>query len=359
LLAGGTVVAALVAATLAGFSGTAPAAPEIPQIGPGYSENTAGVTCIQKVLGVDPTPAPYGTFGTLTYEAVKGFQGQHGLPQIGGVGPATGALLIPLAPSGCAAHLPSGPGIEQPPQAADADEQRSYPGCPLLLEGNQNRCVERLQHDLNAVNSSYNLPETGFFGPLTRTAVLDFQGRNKLPADGNVGSETADLLADQATSSSFVPSPRPGAPLSPINPDSDVLAERCPPQQYATIAEYLTGASAPPNCFPYQPDIEDTEAGRRALDPFSDGCSGRSWEDDLFFDRNDACSTHDYGYDLIRFGVDTFGESNVDNYFYQDMIADCEARVRFFEDVCLDSAGAYRAGVRFGSARPGDHISTS
>ena len=201
LLAGGTVVAALVAATLAGFSGTAPAAPEIPQIGPGYSENTAGVTCIQKVLGVDPTPAPYGTFGTLTYEAVKGFQGQHGLPQIGGVGPATGALLIPLAPSGCAAHLPSGPGIEQPPQAADADEQRSYPGCPLLLEGNQNRCVERLQHDLNAVNSSYNLPETGFFGPLTRTAVLDFQGRNKLPADGNVGSETADLLADQATSS--------------------------------------------------------------------------------------------------------------------------------------------------------------
>lgn len=84
------------------------------------------------------------------------------------------------------------------PAAADDTENRSYPGCPLLLEGQTSSCVERLQRDLNAVDPDYALPETGFFGPATRTAVLDFQGRRRLPADGNVGGLTADALAREA-----------------------------------------------------------------------------------------------------------------------------------------------------------------
>jgi peptidoglycan hydrolase-like protein with peptidoglycan-binding domain len=32
------------------------------------------------------------------------------------------------------------------------------------------------------------------FGPSTRIAVLDFQGRHGLPADGNVGGATADMI---------------------------------------------------------------------------------------------------------------------------------------------------------------------
>jgi len=254
------------------------------------------------------------------------------------------------------------------PAFAHENETRSYPDCPLLVEGDSGDCVARLQHDLNMVNTYYNLPQTGFFGVLTRTAVLDFQGRNGLDADGNVGGETTDVLADQASPEDFVQSPRPGPPLEssepapyqaapPVNPGSEILAERCPPQEYATLDAYLSGEVASPNCFPYQPDIEETKTGRRALDPFTDGCSGRSWEDDAFFDRNDACATHDYGYDLIRFGVDSFGESDVDNYFYEDMLADCEDRI--FEAVCVDSAQFYRAGVRFGSAKPGDTISVS
>ncbi|MEJ2866440.1 peptidoglycan-binding domain-containing protein [Actinomycetospora sp. OC33-EN08] len=76
------------------------------------------------------------------------------------------------------------------------DQDRSYPGCPLLLEGQRHECVARLQRDLTAEHPEYDLPGTTLFGPATRTAVLDFQGRHDLPADGNVGAETADLLAD-------------------------------------------------------------------------------------------------------------------------------------------------------------------
>lgn len=255
------------------------------------------------------------------------------------------------------------------PAFAHENETRSYPDCPLLIEGDSGGCVARLQRDLNMMNTYYNLPQTGFFGVLTRTAVLDFQGRNGLDADGNVGGETADVLADQASLGDFVQSPRPGPPLKsielapyqaapPVNPESEILAERCPPQEYATLDAYLSGAVAPPNCFPYQPDIEETKAGQRALDPFTDGCSGPGWEDDTFFDRNDACATHDYGYDLIRFGVDSFGESDVDNYFYEDMLADCEGRIA--EPICVDSAQTYRVIVgRGGTAKPGDPISAS
>ena len=45
----------------------------------------------------------------------------------------------------------------------------------------------------------YDLTPDGKFGRLTRIAVLDFQGRNHLPADGNVGPVTANALLDQTS----------------------------------------------------------------------------------------------------------------------------------------------------------------
>lgn len=86
----------------------------------------------------------------------------------------------------------------------------SFPGCPLLVEAaSTGPCVERLQRSLNEVNADYDLPVTGFFGRSTRVAVLDFQGRNGLGADGNVGSDTARALARQAGEHGSVASPRP------------------------------------------------------------------------------------------------------------------------------------------------------
>jgi peptidoglycan hydrolase-like protein with peptidoglycan-binding domain len=76
--------------------------------------------------------------------------------------------------------------------------ERGLAGCPKLSEGDQSDCVRQLQHALNTVNSAYNLKEDSKFGPDTRVAVLDFQGRNHLGADGLVGATTADELARQA-----------------------------------------------------------------------------------------------------------------------------------------------------------------
>jgi peptidoglycan hydrolase-like protein with peptidoglycan-binding domain len=85
-----------------------------------------------------------------------------------------------------------------PAAAANDDANvRSFPGCPLLIERFSGDCVVQLHRALNSVNSAYGLTEDGKFGPMTRIAVLDFQGRNHLGADGNVGGITADELLRQ------------------------------------------------------------------------------------------------------------------------------------------------------------------
>jgi hypothetical protein len=86
--------------------------------------------------------------------------------------------------------------------------ERGFPGCPKLSEGDESDCVEQMQKALNAVNSAYNLRPDGKFGPDTRIAVLDFQGRNHLGADGVIGTITADELVRQAQQKGWVATPR-------------------------------------------------------------------------------------------------------------------------------------------------------
>ena len=97
---------------------------------------------------------------------------------------------------------------------ASAAARESFPGCPVLIEGQSGKCVRALQVYLNIDNVSYDLTEDSRFGPTTRIAVLDFQGRNRLPADGNVGPITANALIERAqqvriANDSFVNSPVP------------------------------------------------------------------------------------------------------------------------------------------------------
>jgi peptidoglycan hydrolase-like protein with peptidoglycan-binding domain len=61
-----------------------------------------------------------------------------------------------------------------PAYAQSANE--SFPGCPLLLEGQSSECVRALQGYLNLDNYGYRLAEDGNFGPGTQIAVLDYQG---------------------------------------------------------------------------------------------------------------------------------------------------------------------------------------
>jgi len=81
--------------------------------------------------------------------------------------------------------------------------------CPLLLEGDTSDCVAAMQTELNAVNGGYHLNPDRSFGADTRIALLDFQGRNHLGADGNAGPETLRLLQQQYEAKS------PSAPVAP------------------------------------------------------------------------------------------------------------------------------------------------
>lgn len=62
---------------------------------------------------------------------------------------------------------------------------------PIRL-GAQNDAVRQLQRALAQLG--YSLKETGYFGGATDTAVVDFQKRHGLTADGIVGAQTAAAL---------------------------------------------------------------------------------------------------------------------------------------------------------------------
>lgn len=238
---------------------------------------------------------------------------------------------------------------------ADEDEARSFADCPLLVEGDEGECVERLQRDLNLLPTGYDLPETGYFGARTRIAVLDFQGRNDLDADGNVGGETADALIDQLS----VQSPRTGGVQagSEAPPGRESTGHRCTERSDPTTDDYLSGRQCPPAGFPYAPEIVDTRNGQRALDPFDDGCSGPLvTEDQLYFDFNQACETHDYAYDLVRWGGTLLDEHAADAYFERDLRAACANRSALFKPACHASASGYAYFVQAGTPRAKDGI---
>ena len=98
----------LLAGTASAEEPTAVGGPQVP-IGPGYSDNHTGVTCIQKFLGVAMGGSPYGTFGNATYRAVKTFQADHGGLEVdGAVGVETAqAMLAAGMPASCRAAMPT------------------------------------------------------------------------------------------------------------------------------------------------------------------------------------------------------------------------------------------------------------
>lgn len=104
-----------------------------------------------------------------------------------------------------------------PAAGASAVPSRSFVGCPYLYEnGPAGPCVARLQDSLNAVNDGYQLTADGQFGASTRIAVLDFQGRNGLGADGLVGGGTADELERQVQERATPVTPPVPPQLSPF-----------------------------------------------------------------------------------------------------------------------------------------------
>lgn len=109
------------------------------------------------------TTKPDGTYGDDTVAAVKRFQENNGIIDDGYMGPATKELLM----------------------SNDASEN-------ALDIGDSGDDVTNVQNYLKKLG--YLRGVTGYFGSDTHDAVINFQRRNDLTADGKVGSQTINKL---------------------------------------------------------------------------------------------------------------------------------------------------------------------
>ncbi|MFE3164061.1 peptidoglycan-binding protein [Streptomyces sp. NPDC059224] len=140
-----------------------------------------------------------GSFGPQTLAAVKAFQSSAGLTADGQVGPNTKAALYANIGGG------GGSGAPTPINLTSAS-------CPAeIVQGQRSGCVTELQSLLN--HHGADLAVDGDFGPLTDSAVRDFQAEKGLSVDGHVGPNTKAALYGAVTPPS---SPAPGGGYAKI-----------------------------------------------------------------------------------------------------------------------------------------------
>ncbi|MFB7241700.1 peptidoglycan-binding protein [Streptomyces populi] len=134
-----------------------------------------------------------GQFGPLTLAAVRSFQSSAGLSVDGEVGQNTKAALY--------SNISTGGG-----SGAPAPINLNSGSCPAgIVKGRRGGCVTELQSLLN--HHGADLAVDGDFGPLTDSAVRDFQVEKGLSVDGRVGPNTKAALYGAVTPPS---SPAPG-----------------------------------------------------------------------------------------------------------------------------------------------------
>jgi len=138
-------------------------------------------------LNVNPT----GYFGSLTKAAVIKLQGRYGIAQDGIAGPVTMSLINRLI-------------NEQ------ASATRSGGGT-ILKEGMSGSAVTALQQDLKTLGY-FHVNPTGYFGSLTKSAVIKLQADNGIAQDGIAGPVTMSvinrLLNGKSATSQITPATR-------------------------------------------------------------------------------------------------------------------------------------------------------
>lgn len=152
-----------------------------------------GVRSMQYFLAViaqfyDSVPpfAVSGIFDPATEEAVKAFQKTFGLPATGIVDNRTWTDIY-RAYRGIVADTPF------------FGSFALFPG-EVLSQGSQGEAVKQIQTYLSVISDTYpEIPKvsvTGLFGPQTQNAVIQFQQRFGMPADGIVGPVTWGRIAE-------------------------------------------------------------------------------------------------------------------------------------------------------------------
>jgi len=148
-----------------------------------------------------------GIFGPLTQIAVMSFQRSRGLNPDGVVGPLTWGALMPTCYGG-------------------GQAMGAYPGF-LIREGARGDYVRQIQTCLNRVNNA-GLNTDGIFGPLTRTAVVNYQSANGLTADGIVGPITWNHLQNRCGGASAAGMIAPQTARVANEPNADELVNFLP-----------------------------------------------------------------------------------------------------------------------------------
>lgn len=162
--------------------------PKKPKTWPVLQLNDAGPTVqqLQKRLakvGFDPGTID-GHFGADTRRAVRAFQQSRALDVDGTVGLQTWTALLTGQPP-----TPADKSPVKRDQRPDADPGK----LPVLERGDKGRFVERLQQGLNRHGLDPG-PLDGHFGESTRKAVLAFQKKQRLDANGVVAERTWKAL---------------------------------------------------------------------------------------------------------------------------------------------------------------------
>lgn len=137
---------------------------------------SAAVVYVQQKLAVRPAS---GYYGKLTRTAVKKLQRTNGLKVTGRVDAATWKVLLTASP----AADPAGAAGEAAatPEAAAALR-------PALALGSRTPAVIHVQRRLGVT------PTSGYYGPITRSAVVALQQHHGIPATGEVDAATWDVL---------------------------------------------------------------------------------------------------------------------------------------------------------------------
>jgi hypothetical protein len=140
--------------------------------------------------------------------------------------------------------------------------------------------------------------------------------------------------------------------ISGTIPARAASAERCTRVSHATTRDYLTGFACPPEGFAelagYEPELTRTPSGWRFVRSAADGaeCSGPLEDRGPFWDFASACGAHDYGYDLVRFGVAI--RVDVDAVLYEDMLRSCRGRGPVGTEACKALAEWAHAALAIG-----------
>jgi hypothetical protein len=140
-------------------------------LGPG--DGGPAVVAVQRALGVTAD----GDYGRVTTDAVTAFQQRHALPADGTMDAATWRVLL-------AANAMTVP-VQGTPKPTTSPLTRY--ATTVLRYDDRGPAVLALQKALKVSAS-------GWFGPKTRTAVIAFQVRAKLPATGVVDARTWKAL---------------------------------------------------------------------------------------------------------------------------------------------------------------------